>query len=320
MVKMPFRGSAAANTTLHLCLVLVLMVSSPSCLVRRRSITRKGGAPTQTLLTTDKESLMQEIAQQYAAIQSLNATVDMVPALGSANKGKITEYKDVRAFILFRKPANIRIIGLYPVVRNKAFDMVSDGSNFRLFIPARNRFIEGANQLQAPSPNKLENLRPQHFLEALLVRPIDKSRSEETIFENFTDEDNAAYILSVITPNPLGGPPVLERQLWFERLRLKLVRQLIFDHGGDILTDARYSDWQYYDKVPCAKRIDINRPKDEYGVVITVVKMDINTPVTDDKFELAQPEGTELQVLGAPKPEAPKGAPAQPTKKGNGKK
>jgi len=320
MVKMPFRGSAAANTTLHLCLVLVLMVSSPSCLVRRRSITRKGGAPTQTLLTTDKESLMQEIAQQYAAIQSLNATVDMVPALGSANKGKITEYKDVRAFILFRKPANIRIIGLYPVVRNKAFDMVSDGSNFRLFIPAKNRFIEGANQLQAPSPNKLENLRPQHFLEALLVRPIDPAPAEETIFENFTDEDNAAYMLSVITPNPEGGPPVLERQLWFERLRLQMVRQLIFDRAGDILTDARYSDWQYYDNVPFPKRIDINRPKDEYGVVITIVKMDINTPVTDDKFELTQPEGTELHVIGAPKTETAPPIPAPPAPKGNKKK
>jgi outer membrane lipoprotein-sorting protein len=297
------------------------MVSSPSCLVRRRSITRKGGAPTQTLLTTDKESLIKEIAQHYAAIQSFNATVDMVPALGSANKGRITEYKDVRAHILFRKQAYIRIIGLYPVVRNKAFDMVSDGSTFRLYIPAKDRFIEGANQLEAPSPNKLENLRPQHFLEALLVRPMDPSRGEETIFENFTDEDNAAYILSVITPNPGGGPPVLERQLWFERLRLQLVRQLIFDRGGDILTDARYSDWQYFDNVPFAKRIDINRPKDEYGVVITVVKMDINTPVTDDKFELAQPEGTELQVIGAPRPEtAPKAEPAPPSKKGNTKK
>jgi hypothetical protein len=295
---MPIRGSAAA-ATLHVCLLAVVIAASPSCLVRRRSITRKGGAPTQALLTTDKESLIKEIAQQYAAVQSFNATVDLVPALGSANKGKITEYKDVRAYILFRKPADIRIIGLYPVVRNKAFDMVSDGSKFRLYLPAKNRFIEGENQLQTPSTNKIENLRPQHFLEALLVRPIDASR-EETIFENFTDEDNAAYILSIITPNP-GGPPVLVRQLWFERLHLQLVRQLVFDPAGDILTDARYSDWQNYDKVLFAKRIDINRPKDEYGVVLTVVKMDINTPMADDKFALTQPEGTELQVLGAAK-------------------
>src|SRR6266852_5918435 len=197
---MPPRGSAAAYA-LYFCLIAFLMASSTSCLVRRRLITRKGGQPTQTLLSTDKDSLIKEIAQRYATIQSFNATVDMTPALGTANKGKITEYKDVRAYILFRKPAHIRIIGLYPVVRNKAFDMVSNGSQFRLYIPAKNRFIEGANLIETPSPNPMENWRPQHFLEALLVRPVDPAR-EKTILENFTDEDNAAYLLSFVSNDP----------------------------------------------------------------------------------------------------------------------
>src|SRR5438477_10314002 len=144
MVTMAFQDSATSNT-LHVFLLVLLMATSTSCLARRRVITRKGGQPTQTLLTTDKETLLKEIAQHYAAIQSFNATVDLVPALGTANKGRITEYTDVRAYILFRKPADIRSIGLYPVVRNKAFDMVSDGSSFRLFIPAKNRFVQGSN-------------------------------------------------------------------------------------------------------------------------------------------------------------------------------
>jgi hypothetical protein len=303
MVKMPSRGSAAAKV-LFSCVLALLVVTSTSCLARRRLITRKGGQATQILLTTDKETLIREIARQYAAIESFNATVDMVPALGTANKGRITEYKDVRAYILFRKPADIRIIGLYPVVRNKAFDMVSNGSQFRLYIPAKNRFIEGANQLEIPSPNKLENLRPQHFLDALLVRPIDTSR-EKTIFENFTDEDNAVYILSTVTERP-NGEVLLQRQLWFDRLRLQMVRQMIFDESGDILTDASYNDWQRYDRVLFPKNIEINRPKDEYGVVITVVKMDINKPLTSDKFDLEQPPGSELHVVGQ-KPDPTKG-------------
>jgi hypothetical protein len=128
----------------------------------------------------------------------------MVPALGSAEKSKITEYKDVRAYILFRKPGDIRLIGLYPVVRNKAFDMVSDGTDFKLYIPARNRFLVGRNEIDQPSQNKLENLRPQHFLEALLVRPID-ARSDKVLLENFTDEDNAFYILHVVHVNGGGS-------------------------------------------------------------------------------------------------------------------
>jgi outer membrane lipoprotein-sorting protein len=105
--------------------------------VRRRIITRKGGNTTPILLTADKQTLIDRLARQYQAIRSFSATVDMTPALGSSEKSKITEYKDVRGYILFRKPADIRIIGLYPVVRNKAFDMVSNGKNFRLYLPSK---------------------------------------------------------------------------------------------------------------------------------------------------------------------------------------
>jgi outer membrane lipoprotein-sorting protein len=316
---MTFRGSSAAGF-LSTFLLALLMVSSTSCLVRRRLITRKGGGATQTLLNTDKDTLIREVARQYAAVNSLNATVDMVPALGTANKGKITEYKDVRAYIVFRKPADIRIIGLYPVVRNKAFDMVSNGSRFRIFIPSRNRFLEGLNTTQQLSENKLENLRPQHFLDALLVRPIDPAK-EQTLLENLTDEDNANYIVSVLATGA-AGQPFLQRQLWFDRLNLRMARQLIFDPSGNILTDARYNDWQRYDNVLFPKHVEINRPQDEYGVVITMVKVDINKPVTDDKFTLEQPPGTELRVVGEPAPPqaSPTPPPAPATKKGSARK
>ena len=35
------------------------------------------------------------------------------------------------------------------------------------------------------------------------------------------------------------------------------------------------------------------------GVVITLLKVDINVTLSDDKFALEQPEGSVLQVLGA---------------------
>jgi hypothetical protein len=64
--------------------------------------------------------------------------------------------------------------------------------------------------------------------------------------------------------------------------------------------------------VPFPKTIDIDRPQDEYAVVLTVVKMEINRGVSDDKFVLEQPEGTQLQVLGQPAPTPP--APPPPAK------
>lgn len=280
------------------------------CFVRRRVITRKGANATPVLLTADKQTLIDRIAREYQAVRSFSATVDMVPALGSSEKSKITEYKDVRGYILFRKPAYIRIIGLYPVVRNKAFDMVSNGTDFRLYLPAKNRFVIGSNQLIANSANKIENLRPQHFLEALLVAPMQPGEKAELM--NLTDEDNAVYILHFVR---LGkeGEILPSRSVWFSRINLHMARQIVYDPAGNILTDARYSDWQVYDGLFFPKTIDITRPQDEYAVVLTVVKMEINRGVSDEKFVLEQPEGTQLQVLGQPAP-APPAAPPPPAK------
>jgi hypothetical protein len=277
-------------------LLCLTSLGLPSCVVKRRIITRVGAKTSQpVLLTAQAPDLVQRVAQQFAAVRDFTATVDLTPALGTAEKSRITEYKDVSGFILFRKPADIRIVGLYPVVRNTAFDMVSNGADFKLYVPIKNRFLVGSNTVERSSPNKLENLRPQHFLDAILVPPL--APDKKVILENYTDEDNAFYILHVVREGSAGAL-VLERTIWFSRVDLRLARQITLDPAGDILSDARYSDWRMYDSVPFPKHIEINRPRDEYAVVLDVQKMDINKGVTDDKFVLNQPEGSQLQTVG----------------------
>jgi hypothetical protein len=219
----------------------------------------------------------------------------MVPALGSADTGKITEYKDVRGYILFRKPDDIRIVGLYPVVRNKAFDMVSDGEQFKLYVPAKNRFIVGRDELVQPSKNKLENLRPRHFLDALLVAPPRKD--ETAVLLNITDEETATYILHLVRRRA-GGELAPSRTIHFDRVALTLERQILFDDNGNILTDARYREWNTFDGIAFPKQIEVNRPRDEYGMVLSVVKLEINKKLDNSQFALDQPEGSTLQVLG----------------------
>jgi hypothetical protein len=256
---------------------------------------------------------LQRIETQYQLIDTLNATVDMAPAVGSVNKGQITEYKDFLAYILFKKPSEIRIIGLYPVVRTKAFDMASTGAEFRVFLPSKNQFLIGRNEpLAVPSANKLENLRPSVFLDALFIRP--PGSNEMPVVEDFTDEDNAVYIVHFLYNGP-DGQMHLSREVWFDRLKLHIIRQIIFDPKGEILTDVRYSEWRGYDGVPFPKVIDINRPQDAYGVVITIEKADINKPIGDEKFALEQPEGTVLQVLGSKQEERPAGAESSASRK-----
>jgi outer membrane lipoprotein-sorting protein len=293
---------------LLLCLISAVF---SSCLAHHRPFGRAGANPNQKLLTADQPVLIDAISRQYNAVHDFSATVDMAPSLGSAEKNQITEYKDVRAYIYFRKPAEIHILGLAPLVRTRAFDMVSDGEDFKLYIATQNRFIVGRNEVVDPSKNKLENLRPEHFVSALLVHPVDP-RTDQLTLINLTDENNAFYILMALRQS--GGKLQPARSIWFSRVDLQMARQLIFDDNGNILTDARYSQWRAYDNVPFPQHIEINRPRDEYGVVIDIVKMDINKGVADDKFVLTQPEGSTLQVVGqAPaKTQAP---PPPPRKK-----
>ena len=138
----------------------------------------------------------------------------------------------------------------------------------------------------------------------MLVRPIDL-KNNKVLMENMTDEDGAYYILHEIHEGATGQLQ-LRRTIWFNRLDLLLARQLIFDDAGNILTDVRYSEWKPWDNVPFPKHIDFNRPHDEIGLVLDVVKMDINKGVSDDKFVLEQPEGTKLQTVGQP-PAGPPG-------------
>jgi outer membrane lipoprotein-sorting protein len=279
-----------------LFLVFPMALELSSCVVKRRLIVRKGASRAQpTLLVADRAELLKRITDQFNAIQNLSATVDMTPALGTTEKSRVTEYKDVRGYLLFRKPADIRIIGLVPVLRNTAFDMVSMGATFKLSLPSRNEFIVGRNESLAPSRNKLETLRPQHFLEAVLVRPF--APDDKALLENLTDDNNAYYILHQVEETQPGMLELL-RTVWFSRVDLRIARQILLDKAGNILTDARYSEWRQFDDFPFPKHIEIDRPQDEYGVVLDVVKMDINKGVSDDKFVLNQPPGSTLRTLG----------------------
>ena len=116
--------------------------------------------------------------------------------------------------MLARKPAMLRMIGLMPIVRNKAFDMVSDGQGFKLWIPPKNRFVVGRNDFETHNPSQpLENLRPQHIYDALLLRHIDPE-NEIAVLENDTElvteaksrkVSRADYIVDVIHKGNKGG-------------------------------------------------------------------------------------------------------------------
>ena len=290
-----------------LALLLALLLSSCGIfsflLFRKKPLFRNGKAVTsqQKIMTASRDDLVSRIGKIYDAINSFQMTVEMTPSIGSVYKGEINEIPDSRAFVFFRKPADIRIQAQIPVVRTQAFDMVSNGAEFKFYLNNKNIFFEGANDAPATSKNQYENLRPEAFLSAMLVRP--PAQGEYPVLTDLTDSDNALYILHFILKLP-DGELRASRQVWFDRLDLTIVRQMVFDPAGAIVSDARYSKWESYNGVSFPAHIDISRPIEAWGVVMDVEQMQMNKALTDEQFNLARPEGSQLQVIGAPKRES----------------
>ena len=114
------------------------------------------------------------IAAIYNSISSFQATVDMTPSTAAFTRERLPNTRTSAAYVLFREPLTSAIIGQSPVVRTKAFDMVSDGQRFHILIPPKNLFVEGAQRRARHFEKQLENLRPEAFLSSMLIRPADR--------------------------------------------------------------------------------------------------------------------------------------------------
>lgn len=284
--------------------LLAILVASPGCLFRSRRV------PVRVVATYVKSASLDELVRiintQAAAIKTLNATVDIDTSVGGATKGKITEYQQIRGYILVRKPEMLRMIGLFPIVRNRAFDMVSSGEGFKLWIPPKNKFIVGTNEVTQPSSNALENLRPSVIYDALLLQTID-AHDEIAVLENATQtvtEPNSKkqveepeYVVDVIRKGSNGW--YLSRKVVFSRIDLLPHRQLIYDKNGYVATEARYENFKDYNGVVFPNEIDIWRPQEEYSIGLTLVKLTLNQPLTNEQFVLNQPPGAQVVRLNA---------------------
>jgi len=239
-------------------------------------------------------------------VQSLQATVDLIPSTGTTYSGVIEEYHDVPGFILAQRPATVRVIGQAPVVAKNIFDMVADEKEFRIYIPSKNSFLVGPTALVRPSKKPLENLRPQHIVEALFWPEF--SPSANVLFEQFDFSVSRYYILTLLR-QAAGGKFEIARKVWYSRIDLHVSRVQLFGAGGKLDSDIEYSDWQPVPAAPAegapateqasfARDIHVWRPQDDYKLEIKILKLTLNEPISPDKFELAQPVGTDLVRVG----------------------
>ena len=262
--------------------------------VRRVEQVQTTTAPLQTASVSQLES---QISARDAAIKTLNASVLITASTGGGKEGQVKTYTSFRGYIYVRKPRELRVIMVLPVIGSEAMDMVSNGSGFKMLIPPQKRAIVGTNEVSKPSKNALENLRPAVFFDSLLVPGIapdelvaltESSRILEPAHGRkpaVSEPDYDLQVFKVVNGHVLQQ----QRVVHLSRVTMLPYQQDIFDRQGRIVTTATYANYLPVGTEQFPRLVTITRPLDELSLTIQVTKLALNETFDADQFELEIP-------------------------------
>ena len=75
---------------------------------------------------------------------------------------------------------------------------------------------------------------------------------------------------------------------------------MIYSEDGKVATDAKDAQYKDYNGFNFPSRIEIYRPQEEFDITLNMLKVEINQPLKDEQFVLAQPPGAVVVNLDRP--------------------
>lgn len=276
------------------------------------SVKKESKAPT--LLKTETATTAQLMAEvnRFARVASMRAKMDLKFEDNSfAEFGSKEVYRQADGEVVVQRPAKILLKVQVPIIKSDVAQMTSDGETFRVAVlndggnGKYKKFLKGTNsadysrlqrvltkdelakaKINKEGVNAFINLRPQHFTDAMLVRPTspDYVYTQSPIFEN--EENTSAdkksptrfvtrgyYFLDEFAKGDDGALKIL-RRFWFDRVGgIRLARQQIFGPDGEIDSDIVYgkegslTSTGEYANLPL--QITVTRPKERYAMRLT---------------------------------------------------
>lgn len=322
--------------TLFIAVIIVLFASGCNIVKKKDD--------TPVLLKTEdatKEEILAEI-NRFAKLTSMRAKIDLKFEDNSyAQLGNKEVYITVPGEIVVQRPASILLKVQAPVFNSDIAQMTSNGASFRVAIlqdggdGKNKKFLKGSNgadytRLQKnlesievtgtdkdktlkKNVNAFANLRPQHFTDAILMRPVDPSdvyvQSTISIEETDSSQQKKSKLLRVIRGYYLldeigkstDGNFKVMRRFWFDRVGgIRLARQQVFDPKGEIESDIVYGNvgslgtGEDYKNLPI--RIQLTRPKEKYTMKLTYQSpenISLGKTYKQEAFELVNSWGLE---------------------------
>jgi outer membrane murein-binding lipoprotein Lpp len=296
---------------LHLSVIIIIL----PVLFLSGCISPKDKVERATLLKTEDatQELLQSEVNRFAKVNSMRAKMDLKFEDNSfAELGIAEKYKTADGEVVVQRPANILLKVQVPIIKTDVAQMTSNGEKFCVAVledgagGKYKKFVCGTNsadysllqqevekigngdaKVLKQNINAFSNLRPQHFTEAILVRPIDTTNNYYTQSSIFQEEFDinaqkksplrwvlrGYYLLDEMHKND-NGTLTLARRFWFDRVGgIRLARQQIFDAKGEIESDIVYgkpgnlTETGEYNNLPL--RIEVTRPKERYKMSLT---------------------------------------------------
>ncbi len=292
----------------QLLLISLFAIFLSGCIKPSDKVERAKLLKTENAAQTE---LLGEI-NRFAAVKSMRAKMDWKFEDNSyAEVGLAEKYKTADGEVVVQRPANILLKIQIPIIKTDVVQMTSDGSKFRVAIledgagGKYKKFVSGTNEADysalqeqvknldlngkamQQNVNAFANLRPQHFTDAILVRPVDTENNAYVQSSILQEEEDSAkakkspvrkvlrgyYLLDELKKNA-DGSFLIQRRFWFDRVGgIRLARQQIFDAKGEIDSDITYgntgslTESGEYANLPL--QIVVTRPKEKYKMSLT---------------------------------------------------
>lgn len=330
-----FRAVSRKARALVFILGLVSLMGASGC-----SRFYKSKVAVPSLLAPLKEAAPGELIQvvnRMAQVQSLRGKIDIQFLDTSFAQCGVTEkYRTAEGDVILQRDGKIYLVinGPFSV---KIAEMTSDGERFRVAVLQGDdkwrRFLKGTNtanyqriesggtevdcgkgdqtktaQMQQRAASAFSGLRPQHFTDALLLRPVGGGTDQNLLYvrsEVFAEDIDTRpkakkdarvvrgyYQLDEIAPQPEGRGRLL-RRFWFDRYgEIALARLQTFGEQGELTTDVVYRDPKSFGettKYTLPAAIEITRPQDRYSLRISYQ--------TPDAVKVDQPWPADVFVL-----------------------
>ncbi|MCA1590011.1 MAG: hypothetical protein LC730_00305 [Acidobacteria bacterium] len=272
---------------------------------------RKETATPMLLDVTEAKQadLMAEI-NRFARVGSMKAKMDLKFEDNSfAQFGSKEVYRSADGEVVVQRPANILLKVQVPVLKTDVAQMTSDGSKFRVAVlrdegsGKYKKFVMGSNEADysalqkelsafngdgtiKQNVNAFSNLRPQHFTDAMLVKPTNEKNvyTQSTIYqyeEDVTRDKKSAirkvtrgyYLLDEFV-RAADGQLTIARRFWFDRVgSIRLAKQQLFDQKGELESDIVYgregnlTETGEFNNLPL--RVQVTRLKEKYTMSLT---------------------------------------------------